>query len=103
LPRVKAEQAPASRRPERTGLCIPEQRQPLRIGTVAIMQDKQTKTAVIGAWVLACGVIGAWLNVSSATGWILLIGTAVVPPLMLLQMWRPPAQTMSESIRDVLK
>ena len=67
------------------------------------MQDKQMKTAVIGTWVLACGVIGLLLSVSSTTGWILLIGSAVVPPLVLLQMWRPPAQTMSESIRDVLK
>jgi Cu/Ag efflux pump CusA len=67
------------------------------------MQDKHMKTAVIGTWVLACGVIGLLLSVSSATGWILLIGSTVVPPLVLLQMWRPPAQTMSESIRDVLK
>ena len=67
------------------------------------MQDKQVKTAVIGAWVVACGVIGVLLNVSSATGWALLIGSAVMPPLVLLKMWRPPAQTMSESIRDVLK
>jgi hypothetical protein len=67
------------------------------------MQGKQMKTAVIGAWVVACGVIGVLLNVSSAIGWALLIGSAVVPPLVLLQMWRPPAQTMSESIRDVLK
>jgi hypothetical protein len=67
------------------------------------MHDKQMKTAVIGAWVLACGVSGLLLSVSTATGWALLVGSAVVPPLVLLQMWRPPAQTMSESIRDVLK
>jgi hypothetical protein len=95
--------APASLRPVGTGLCISEQCRPLRIGTVTIMQDKQMKTAVIGAWVLACGVSGVLLNVSSAGAWILLVGSAVVPPLVLLQMWRPPAQTMSESIRDVLK
>ena len=61
------------------------------------------KTAVIGAWLVVCGVIGVLLDVSSASAWIVLAGSAVVPPLVLLQMWRPPAQTMSESIRDVLK
>jgi hypothetical protein len=67
------------------------------------MQHKQMKAAVIGAWVLACGVIAMLLNVSSTTGWIVLIASAVVPPLVLLQMWRPPEQTMSESIREALK
>ena len=67
------------------------------------MQRKHMKTAVIVAWVLACGVMALLLNVTSASGWAILIGSAVVPPLVLLQMWRPPAQTMSESIREVLK
>jgi hypothetical protein len=90
-------------RPEGTGLCIPEQCQPLAHRYSEIMQRKHMKTAVIGVWVLACGVMAVLLNVSSAGGWALLIGSAVVPPLVLLQMWRPPAQTMSESIREVLK
>ena len=68
-----------------------------------IMQRKHMKSAVIGAWVLACGVMALLLDVGSASGWALLIGSAVVPPLVLLQVWRPPAQTMSESIREVLK
>jgi hypothetical protein len=89
--------------PDGIGLCIPEQRQPLRIGTVTVMKREHMKTAVIGAWVLACSVMGMLLKVSSASDWVLLIGSAVVPPLVLLQMWRPPAQTTSESIREVLK
>ena len=43
------------------------------------------------------------LNVRSASNWILLFGSGVLPPLMLLRMWHPPAQAMSESIREVLK
>jgi hypothetical protein len=67
------------------------------------MQPKHVKTAIIGAWVLACGVMALLLDVSSGSGWAILIASVVVPPLVLLQMWRPPAQTMSESIREVLK
>ena len=78
-------------------LCIPEQRQPPRIGTVTIMQLEHMNTAVVVAWVLTWGVIAVSLNVSSAS-WILLFGSGVLPPLMLLRMWHPPAQTMSESI-----
>lgn len=50
-----------------------------------------------------CGVMAVSLNVSSAGSWILLVGLVVLPPLLLLPMWRPPAQTMSESVREVLK
>jgi hypothetical protein len=42
-------------------------------------------------------------NVSSASGWILVVGPGLLPPLMLLWLWRPPAQTISESIREVLR
>ena len=67
------------------------------------MQVQHKKIAVALAWVLACGVVAWLVNVSSTTGWIELVGAAVVPPFVLFRMWRPPAQTMSESIHEVLK
>jgi hypothetical protein len=67
------------------------------------MQREHMKRAVVGVWVLAWSVMALSVNVSSASGWILLVGSGVLPPLVLLRLWRPPAQTMSESIRDVLK
>jgi hypothetical protein len=67
------------------------------------MQVEHVKAAVVGAWVLAWGVMALSIELSSPSGWILLIGSGVLPPLMLLRLWRPPAQTTSESIRDVLK
>jgi hypothetical protein len=53
--------------------------------------------------VLALGAAGASFGVGSATGWMLLVGLGLVPPLMLFRMWRQPAPTMSESIYQVLK
>jgi hypothetical protein len=43
------------------------------------------------------------VDVTSVTAWITLVAVAVLPPIVLLRMWRAPAQTMSESIRNVLK
>jgi hypothetical protein len=31
------------------------------------------------------------------------VGSGVLPPLVLLLLWRPPAQTISETIRELLK
>jgi hypothetical protein len=61
------------------------------------------KTVGALGWVLTCGVVAVSLNVSSATDWILLIGLGVLPPMMLLRMWHPPAQARPERIREVLK
>jgi hypothetical protein len=80
-------------------MCTPEQRQPPRTGTVTIMQLEHMRAAVAVAWVLTWGVIAVSLNVSSASSWILLVGSGVLPPLMLLRMWHPPARTMAESNR----
>ena len=67
------------------------------------MQQEHLKTAIAGAWMLGAGAIATSLGVSSPTGWILLVGLGLVPPLMLFGMWRQPAQTISESIHEVLK
>jgi hypothetical protein len=67
------------------------------------MQFERVKTAIVGAWMLAWGVMALSADVSSASSWILFVGSGVLPPLLLLRMWRQPAQTMSKSIRDVLK
>ena len=67
------------------------------------MQLEHMKTAAAIAWVLACGVMAVSLDVSSASSWIILIGLGVLPPLVLLRMWHVPAQTLSESIHEVLR
>ena len=67
------------------------------------MQREHVKTAVVGGWVLALGAAAASFGVGSATGWMLLVGLGLVPPLMLFRMWRQPAPTMSEAIHQVLE
>jgi hypothetical protein len=63
------------------------------------MQLEHVKTAVVGAWMLAWGVMALSVDVTSISSWILFVGSGVLPPLLLLRMWHQPAQT----IREVLK
>jgi hypothetical protein len=67
------------------------------------MQLEHMKTAVVVAWVLTWGVMAVSLDMSSASGWVLMVASGVLPTLMLLRMWQPPAQTLAGGIREVLK
>jgi hypothetical protein len=65
--------------------------------------EQQVKTALVGVWVLGLATTAVSFGAASATGWMLLVGLGLLPPLMLFRMGPQPAQTMSESIREVLK
>jgi hypothetical protein len=61
------------------------------------------KAAPVGVWVLVLAAIALSVDVSSPAGWMLLAVLGLVPPVMLFWMSERSAQTMSESIREVLK
>ena len=67
------------------------------------MKLEQMSLLAAAGWVLAWVGIVLLVHVGSTMGWILLVGAGIIPPCLLLRMWRRPAQTMSESIREVLK
>ena len=83
-------------------MCIPGQRRPPRVATVTIMKLEDMKIAVVIAWALIWSVIAVSL-VSSVGNWILVVGSGVLPPLMILRMWHPPARTVSARIREARK
>jgi hypothetical protein len=83
-------------------LCIPEHRRLRRAATVTIMKLEDMKIAVVIAWALIWSVVAVSL-VSSTSSWILLVGSGVLPALMILRMWHPPALTVSASIREARK
>jgi hypothetical protein len=64
------------------------------------MPTDYVKAAVTGAWILGVGTLGFALGVASLVGWIVLALLSLGPPAVMLQLWRTPAPTMSESIRD---
>jgi hypothetical protein len=67
------------------------------------MQIERMKAFMVGGWVLVLAAIAMSLNVGSTTGWLILVGVGLLAPMMLFRVWPQPVQTMSESIRDVLK
>jgi len=63
------------------------------------MTLEDMKTAVVIAWALIWSVIAVSL-VSSATSWILLVGSGVLPPLIVLRMWHSRARAVPAVIRE---
>jgi hypothetical protein len=53
------------------------------------MKPEEMKTAAVIAWTLIWSVIAVSL-VSSVGNWILVAVLGVLPPLLILRMWRPP-------------
>ena len=64
-----------------------------------IMTLEHMKIAVVIAWALIWSVLAVSL-VSSLSSWILLVGSGVLPPLMILRMWHPSARTVAAGIRE---
>jgi len=67
------------------------------------MQPQHMKIAIVAAWLLGLGALAFWVNLSSITGWTLLLALALLPPLILMRLWRDPVQTMSQRIREGLR
>jgi hypothetical protein len=67
------------------------------------MQLKHTKVTLTGAWISAVSAAGLVANVSSLSSWIVLVGFAILPPLVIMQWLNDPAQSMSESIQEALR
>ena len=57
----------------------------------------------MAAWVLAVGALGSLSGTTSVTEWTLLAFVSLAPPALLVRLWSPPAQSMSEAIREVLR
>jgi hypothetical protein len=54
------------------------------------------------AWAIIWSLVAVSL-VSSTRNWIMLVASGVLPALMILRMWHPPAQTVSAIARDARK
>ena len=67
------------------------------------MQTDQLKAALTGTWILAVGVLAYISAPTSLAGWAVLAVVAVTPPVVMMRLWRVPSQSMSESIREVLR
>jgi hypothetical protein len=64
------------------------------------MQLESIKGIFSTLWVSAVFAAAIAGNLQSVSGWTVLVGVAVVPPLVMMWRWNHPAQTMSESIQE---
>ena len=71
-------------------LCHLEQRPVGGPNTLVLVQRRLLKWALAAAWILAVGVIGVPADTTSAGTVVRLIAFGLVPPLILLLLWRAP-------------
>jgi hypothetical protein len=62
------------------------------------MQLEEMKPAIVSGSVLSAAAIALSVNVISISGWLLLVGLALLPPLLLARMWSQPVPTASKSV-----
>ena len=67
------------------------------------MRVDYLKNGIAGAWIVGLGALAAFLGLNTILGWTVLVALGLLPPLVMMRMWNPPAQTTSESIRDVIR
>jgi hypothetical protein len=67
------------------------------------MQLESIKALIVGAWVMGVGAIAFSVNLTSAAGWSVLVGLGLLPPIIMLRMWKQPEQTTSELIREAIR
>ncbi len=84
-------------------VCNREQRRPGGCLYALTMQTDQVKAALIGTWILVVGVLAYISDPTSLVGWSVLAAVAVTPPVIMMRLWREPAQSVSESIREAIR
>jgi hypothetical protein len=67
------------------------------------MQTDYVKAALMAAWVVAVGALGYMSGTTSLAGWTLLAVVSLVPPGLMVRLWRAPSPSMSETIRTALR
>ena len=66
------------------------------------MKREYMKAIVTAAWLLSAIVLGLVAGITSPVSWTILLALALTATIVTMMVWRAPAQTTSESIRDVL-
>jgi len=64
------------------------------------MQTDHVKTALMVSWVLVLGMLGYLSGTTSLAAWTGLAIVSLTFPLIMMKLWRLPAPSLSESIRD---
>ena len=64
------------------------------------MEMRHYKAILAAVWVLAITTMGLVMEVTSLPRVAVLVGIAVLPPMVMMWLWQHPTQSLSESIHQ---
>lgn len=67
------------------------------------MRIQQMKIAFAAVWTCGMAAAGVLAGVDTIVGWSILAALAVIPPFIVMRLWRAPEQSISESIQEALR
>ena len=67
------------------------------------MQLESMKATVATLWLLGVCTASMVGTANSPSGWTVMAGLAVLPPLVMMWRWNDPRQTMSQTIPEALR
>jgi hypothetical protein len=57
----------------------------------------------MATWILAIGTLGYVAGATSVAAWTAVAVLSLAPPAVMARVWRGPAASMSQSIREALR
>lgn len=67
------------------------------------MRTTYVNVTIAALSVITAGAFGLFAPVTTPSGWFMLAGVATAPALVFMHYWKRPAQTISESIQEVIR
>ena len=67
------------------------------------MHRNHAKTAIVAGWILGLGTIVWATSLASSSGWALLLGWGLLPPLLLIRLRKQQQPNLSEIIQEALR
>ena len=67
------------------------------------MKQGSSLTLMITLWIAMMTMTALFVGVESATGWTVIAGASILPPLAMLWIWKAPRLSVAESIRQTIQ
>ncbi len=67
-------------------------------GKLVCMNLELRKRMIAALWFVAAVMVALAFNVGSLAAWGVVAAVAIAPPLVLLRLWKHPAETISQTI-----
>jgi len=75
-----------------------EQRPRRAAGTLIYMTLELRKRMIATIWFVTAVIVALAFNVGSLAAWGVVAAVAIAPPLVMLRLWKHPAETITQTI-----